>query len=320
MHFTRNSQLAVLGIAFAFIAGVCSAQASSERLQQIVQPYADAQLFMGSVLVAQHGNVMFSKSYGWADIEWNIPDSSTTRFQIASVTKQFTAAAILLLEDRGKLKTDHLVKKYLPDAPASWNKITIYNLLTMTSGIAGDGAKYEPGTPDKLIFADKPLDFQPGEKWDYSNLGYDVLGYLLEKVSGQSYADFLQENIFKPLGMNDSGVDSNVSIVPHRASGYWPGADGIENAERTNITAAFAAGALYSTTEDMLRWGEGLFGGKELMPASPRKMTTPFKRTPLNNEYACGLYINHVNGRLWIDYDGNNIGFITQMAYYPRKG
>jgi len=319
MHFTRNSQLAVLGIAFAFIAGVCSAQASGERLQQIVQPYADAQLFMGSVLVAQHGNVMFSKSYGWADIEWNIPNSSTTRFQIASVTKQFTAASILLLEDRGKLKTDDLVKKYLPDAPASWNKITIYNLLTMTSGIAGDGAKYEPGTPDKLIFAEKPLDFQPGEKWDYSNLGYDVLGYLLEKVSGQSYADFLQENIFKPLGMNDSGVDSNVSIVPHRASGYWPGADGIENAERTNITAAFAAGALYSTTEDMLRWEEGLFGGKVLMPASLRKMTTPFKHTIFQHDYACGLYVYRAGGRLVIDYDGNGIGFNAQLAYYPEE-
>ena len=114
MHFTRNSQMAVLGIAFALIAGVCSAQASSEHLQQIVQPYADAQLFMGSVLVAQDGKVLFSKSYGWADSEWNIPNSSTTRFQIASVTKQFTAAAILLLEDRGKLKTDDLVKKSSP--------------------------------------------------------------------------------------------------------------------------------------------------------------------------------------------------------------
>jgi CubicO group peptidase (beta-lactamase class C family) len=270
---------------------------------------------MGSVLVAQNSKVLFSKSYGWADLEWNIPNSSTTRFQIASVTKQFIAASILLLEDRGKLKTDDLVKKYLPEAPASWGKITIYNLLTMTSGIADDAATYEPDTPDRLVFHDKPLDFEPGEQWAYHNLGYLVLGYLLERVSRQSYADFVQENIFKPLGMNDSGLDSNVAIVPHRASGYWPGADGIENAERTHISGALSAGGLYSTTEDMLRWENGLFGGKLLTPASLRKMTTSFK-----NDYACGLYVHRVNGRVLIDYDGNNIGFNAQMAYYPDDG
>jgi CubicO group peptidase (beta-lactamase class C family) len=284
-------------------------------MEKVVQPYADAQLFMGSVIVAQHGKVLFSKSYGWADLEWKIPNSPTTRFQIASVTKQFTAAAVLLLEERGKLKTDEPVKKYLPDAPAAWDKITIYNLLTMTSGIAVDAATYEPGTPDRLVFHDKPLDLDPGTKWDYSNLGYLVLGYLVERVSGQSYADFLEENIFKPLGMKDSGLDSNVAIVPNRASGYWPGADGIENAERTKIEGAMSAGGLYSTTEDMLRWENGLFGGKLLSPASLRKMTTPLK-----HDYACGLYVRRIKGRDLIDYDGNNIGFNAQMAYYPDDG
>jgi len=317
MKAERNSQLAVLTIAFVSLAVLCSAQAPIGRLQHVVQPYVDAQMFMGSVLVAQKGKVLFSKGYGWADLEWNIPNSPTVRFQIASVTKHFTAAAILLLEERGRLKTDDLVKKYLPDAPAAWDKITINNLLTMTSGLADHSAEYDPTPPDRLIFADKPLEFQPGEKWDYKNTNYLVLGYLLEKVSGQSYADFLQENIFKPLGMNDSGLDSNVAIVPHRASGYVPGADGIENAERPNISGALSAGGLYSTTEDLFRWEEGLFGGKVLKPLSLRKMTTPFKHTTLNNEYACGLYINHVNGRLVIDYDGNNIGFNAQMAYYP---
>jgi CubicO group peptidase (beta-lactamase class C family) len=315
-----NSRLAVLAMGFAFSAGVCSAQATVERLQAVVQPYVDAQLFMGSVLVAQKGKVLFSRGYGWADAEWSIPNSPTARFQIASMTKQFTAAAILLLEERGKLKTDDLAKKYLPDAPASWDKITIYNLLTMTSGIAGDAAEYQPNPPDRLVFRDKPLNFEPGEKWDYSNLNYMVLGYLLERVSGHSYADFLQENIFKPLGMSDSGLDSNVAIVPHRASGYWPGADGIENAERTNISGALSAGGLYSTAEDLLRWEEGLFGGKVLTPASLRKMTAPYRHTMFNNDYACALYINHENGRLLIDYDGNSIGFTSEMAYYPEEG
>lgn len=283
-------------------------------MDELVQTYADAQMFMGSVLVAQHGKVLFSKSYGWADAEWKIANSSTTKFQIASVTKQFTAASVLLLEERGKLKTEDPVKKYLPDAPAAWEKITIYNLLTMTSGIAGNAAKYEPGPPGKLVFHDEPLDFQPGEKWDYTNLGYMVLGYLVEKVSGQSYPDFLEQNIFKPLGMNDSGVNSNAAIIPHRATGYWPGADGMENAERPEFTGAgLASGGIFSTTEDLLRWEQGLFGGKLLTPASLHKMTTPFK-----HDYACGLYARQVSGHVLFDYDGNNIGFNAQVAYYPE--
>src|SRR6267142_1124826 len=221
--------------------------------------------------------------------------------------------SISLLEDRGKLKTDDLVKKYLPDAPASWDKITIYHLLTHTSGIPDDAAKYEPGTPDKLVFNDRPLNFQPGEQWAYTNLGYIVLGYLLERTSGQTYEEFVQENIFKPLGMNDSGLLSFVTIIPRRASGYWPGNNGIENADRPDARMGFSSGSLYSTTEDLLRWEEGLFGGKLLTPASLRKMTTPFK-----TDYACGLYVKRVNGHLMIEHDGHNIWFNSDMAYYPE--
>lgn len=309
-HFRAGVQAAVL----ALLASPCSAQVMRNELARIVQPYVDAQMFMGSVLVAKNGKIIFSKGYGMADLEWSVPNSPTTRFNIASMTKQFTAASILLLEDRGKLKTDDLVKKYLPDAPASWDKITIYNLLTHTSGIPDDAAKYEPGTPDKLVFNDKPLDFQPGEKWAYTNLGYIVLGYLLEKITGQTYEDFVQENIFKPLGMNDSGMFSFVTVISRRASGYWPGSNGIENADRSFDTRiGFSSGSLYSSTEDLLRWEVGLFGGRMLSPASLRKMTTPFK-----SDYSCGLHVNRVNGHLMIEHDGNNIGFNSDMAYYPE--
>src|SRR4030095_2136360 len=193
------------------------------------------------------------------DLEWSVPNSPTPGFNIASMTKQFTAASILLLEDRGKLGTDDLVKKYLPDAPTSWEKITIYHLLTHTSGIHEDAAKYEPGTPDKLVFNDRPLNFQPGEKWDYTNKGYIVLGYLIERISGQSYEEFVQENIFKPLGMNDSGYDSNSAVIARRAAGYAPSPNGPVNAGFIHMSIPFAAGALYSTTEDLLRWEQGLF-------------------------------------------------------------
>jgi CubicO group peptidase (beta-lactamase class C family) len=310
LHFRAVVQVAVL----ALLANPCGAQVMRNEMARIVQPYVDAQMFMGSVLVARNGKIIFSKSYGMADLEWSVPNSPTTRFNIASMTKQFTAASILLLEDRGKLKTDDLVKKYLPDAPVSWDKVTIYHLLTHTSGIPDDAAKYEPGTPDKLVFNDKPLDLQPGEKWAYTNLGYIVLGYLVERISGQTYEDFVQENIFKSLGMNDSGMLSFVTVIPRRASGYWPGSNGIENADRSFDTRiGFSSGSLYSSTEDLLRWEEGLFGGRLLSPASLRKMTTPFK-----SDYSCGLHVNRVNGRMVIEHDGDNIGFNSDMAYYPE--
>jgi len=269
---------------------------------------------MGSVLVAKEGKIIFKQGYGMANLEWNVPNSPTTRFNIASMTKQFTAAAILLLEDRGKLKTDDLVKKYLPAAPASWEKITIYHLLTHTSGISDDAAKYVPGTPDKLDFNDTPLNFQAGERWSYSNLGYIVLGYLLERISGQTYAQFVEQNIFKPLGMNDSGMFSFPAIIPRRASGYWHRGTGVENADHFDARLGFSAGSLYSTTEDLLRWEDGLFGGRLLSTASLQKMVTPFK-----SDYGCGLYIRRANGHLMIHHDGNNIGFNSEMAYYPEE-
>jgi CubicO group peptidase (beta-lactamase class C family) len=136
----------------------------------------------------------------------------------------------------------------------------------------------------------------------------------VEKISGQTYEEFVQENIFKPLGMKDSGLISFVTVIPRRATGYWPGANGIENAERPDPRYGFSAGALYSSTEDLLRWEEGLLGGKLLTPASLRKMTTPFK-----SDYACGLYVHRVNGHLVIEHDGNNIGFNADMAYYPEE-
>jgi CubicO group peptidase (beta-lactamase class C family) len=139
---------------------------------------------------------------GYADLEWQIPDTPDTKFRLGSMTKQFTAAGILLLEERSKLSTDDLVKKYIPDAPAAWDKITIYNLLTHTSGIPNftsfpdyHSSEATPVTPAQLVarFRDKPLDFQPGDNWSYSNSGYVLLGYLIEKISGQTYQNFIRE-------------------------------------------------------------------------------------------------------------------------------
>jgi CubicO group peptidase (beta-lactamase class C family) len=291
------------------------------RMEQIVQAHVTTKRFMGSVLVARGDQILLDKGYGYANLEWQIPDSPEAKFRLGSITKQFTAASILLLEERGKLKTDDPVKKYMPDAPAAWDKIAIYNLLTHTSGIPSftgfpdyRATEAAPTTPEKLVarFRDKPLDFQPGEKWNYSNSGYVLLGYLIEKISGQSYKDFVQENIFKPLGMNDSGYDSNSAIILHRAYGYSPGPDGPVNAGYIDMSIPFSAGSLYSTTHDLLRWEEGLFGGKLLSATSLKKMTTPFKQ-----DYACGLGVRTVNGHTVIDHGGGIEGFNTELAYYP---
>jgi CubicO group peptidase (beta-lactamase class C family) len=292
------------------------------RMDQVVQSYVARGQFMGSVLVARGDQIVLSKGYGSANLEWNVPNDSSTKFRLGSVTKQFTAASILLLGERGKLKVDDPVKSHYPDAPAAWDKITIFNLLTHTSGIPSftefpDYAKGEPfpATPEELVarFRDKPLEFEPGTKWRYSNSGYVLLGYLIERISGQKYAKFVQENIFQPLGMRDSGYDSNDAIILHRAAGYAPGSGGPRNAGFIDMSIPFSAGSLYSTTEDLLRWERGLFGGKVLSDASLRKMTTPF----LGN-YAFGLMVEFREGRRVISHGGGIEGFNTYLAYYPE--
>lgn len=293
------------------------------RMDQIVRSFGTNKQFMGSVLVAENGKVLLDKGYGYANLEWQVPNSPESKFRLGSITKQFTAACILLLEERGKLSTDDLVNKYMSDAPRAWDKITIYNLLTHTSGIPNftsfpdyHASEATPTTPAKLVerFLNKPLDFQPGEKFQYSNSNYILLGYLLEKISGQSYQNFLAANIFKSLGMNDSGYDSNSDIIPHRAAGYMPGPNGSANASYIDMTIPFSAGALYSTTEDLLRWEVALFGGKVLRAAAFKKMTTPFK-----GDYACGLMVSKMKGRTVIQHGGGIEGFNTQMAYYPEE-
>ncbi len=307
-------------------AAFCSAQEKSQtdpapRMEQIIQSYVADHRFMGSVLVARDGKTLLDKGYGFANLEWQVPDTPTTKFRLGSITKQFTAASILLLEERGKLKTDDPVKKYMPDAPAAWDKVTIFHLLTHTSGIPSFTSfpdlpkrQLEAMTPQQLVdwFRDKPLEFEPGTKWNYSNSGYVLLGYLIEKISGQSYAGFVQQNIFTPLGMKDSGYDSNSAIIERRAAGYAPGKNGPENAGFVNMTVPLSAGGLYSTTEDLLRWEQGLFGGKLLSPASLAKMTTPFKQ-----DYAFGLGVSTTNGHKVIAHNGGIEGFNTSLAYYP---
>jgi CubicO group peptidase (beta-lactamase class C family) len=307
---------------FVFVLSSPAIAQDSARMDQVARSYTDElKTFMGSLLVARDGQVLISRGYGSANLEWTIPNTPATKFRLGSITKQFTAAAILLLEERGKLRIDDPVKKHLEDTPAAWDQVTIFHLLTHTSGIPSftgfpdyRTAKLVSTTAEKIVasFRDKPLEFQPGEKWNYSNSGYLLLGHLIEKLSGQTYEQYIRENIFTPLVMRDSGYDSNRTVTAQRASGYSPSPNGLVNAEFIHMTVPHAAGALYSTTEDLLRWTQGLYAGKLLSPASLQKMTTPFK-----SDYAFGLVVRTVNGRRVFDHDGGIEGFNTTLTYYP---
>jgi len=291
------------------------------RMEQVVQSFTPDNRFMGTVLVARGENILLSKGYGSANLEWDIANTPATKFRIGSITKQFTAAAILLLEERGRLSVEDPVRKHLPDAPAAWEKITVFHLLTHTSGIPNFTSfpEYQSTmsvavTTEKLVerFRDKPLEFAPGEKMSYSNSGYVLLGYLIEKISGKTYAQFLQENIFAPLGMTGSGYDSQSAVVERRAAGYGPSPNGPVNAPFLHMTIPHGAGALYSTTEDLLRWNQALFGGKLLSAASVKKMTTPIK-----NNYGFGIGITTANGRTSYSHNGGINGFNSSLTYFP---
>jgi CubicO group peptidase (beta-lactamase class C family) len=291
------------------------------RMEQVIQSHVSAGTFMGTVLVARDGKVVLDRGYGMANVELDVPNTPATKFRLGSITKQFTAAAILLLEERGKLKLDDRLKTYLPDVPMSWERITVYNLLTHTAGIANFTALTEYGdaklrlTPvDKTIASlrDRPLDFGPGEQMSYSNSGYIVLGAIIEKVSGQSYEKFVTDNLFSPLGMTDSGYDSNTAIIKRRASGYVRTPSGLANATYIHMSIPHAAGALYSTTADLLKWEQALFEGKVVSKASLDRMITPFK-----NDYALGLTSTLERGRRVIAHGGGIDGFNTMLAYYP---
>jgi CubicO group peptidase (beta-lactamase class C family) len=297
------------------------AQADVARMDEIVQSYVNAKTFMGSVLVAQGQRILLDHGYGYANLEWQVPNTPDTKFRLGSITKQFTAASILLLKEQGKLRLDAPVKTYMADAPAAWDHVTIYNLLTHTSGIPSftdfpdfPASEATPTTPEQLVarFRDKPLDFQPGQSWKYDNSGYVLLGYLIQKISGTPYPEFLETHLFKPLGMNESDYDSSATVILHHASGYSPGPNGPVHAGYTDMTVPYAAGALYSTTHDLWRWEQSLFGGKVVSAESLKEMTTPFK-----NDYAFGLYVRTVNGRTVISHAGGIEGFNTQLAYYP---
>jgi CubicO group peptidase (beta-lactamase class C family) len=323
LHLARRrlpaAAVALVVVLLAAGAGSPAAQ-SADVFDAIVRPFAADGRFMGAALVARGDDVIFSKAYGSANLEWNVPNEPATKFRIGSITKQFTAALILLLEEDGKLTLQDPLGRHVAGVPASWKGITLFHLLTHTSGIRNFTAlpdyrvrQVQPSSPAETLerLRGEPLDFPPGSQFRYSNSGYLMLGHVIERVTGRPYAEVLQARILTPVGMTGSGYDSNAAIIAKRASGYRPSPIGPQNAEFVHMTVPHAAGALYSTTGDLHRWVRGLFGGRVVSAASLQKMTTPHL-----NDYALGLTVRDI-GRRTIAHGGGINGFNAFLAYYP---
>ena len=318
----------MLGTAMACVlaAGVAKATddtAMKTRLDQVASSYTTNNAFMGTVLVVDGDKVLLDKGYGMANLEWSIPNEPDAKFRLGSLTKQFTATLVLLLQQNGKLNINDVVSKYVADCPKAWETITLANLLGHTSGIPNFTDMKEFGvwrmsthtTEEELaFFREKPLDFEPGSKFAYSNSNFEVLGAVIEKVSGKKYSDLLHERIFVPLEMNDSGLDTDELILPKRAQGYTPGPKGLVSARSESMTVPWAAGSIYSTTGDLLKWERGLFGGKVLSAESLRLMTTPGK-----GNYGLGVFIADKDGVKLVSHGGGIEGFNTNLMYAPER-
>ncbi len=301
---------------------------SAAELNSKIEEYMAARVgrdqFSGTILLARNGQILFCRGYGMANLEHDIPCTATTKFRLGSITKQFTAMAILILQERGKISVNDKIKKYLSDAPKAWDDITIRHLLSHTSGIPNYTSfpdflktlRIQIALDDLIAkFKDKPLEFKPGEKFKYSNSGYIVLGKIIQVASGRNYATFMKEAIFDPLEMHDTGYDSAALILKNRASGYTrllglaPA-----NSAYIDMSIPHAAGALYSTVLDLLKWDRALDSEKLVPSKSIEAMFISVK-----DGYGFGWSIDakfdqprHVHG-------GGIPGFVTVIQRFPAE-
>jgi CubicO group peptidase (beta-lactamase class C family) len=305
------------------------AAAQTQAVDAVVQKSMQTRQFPGvSIAVVKDGKVVVAKGYGFADVEKSIKATEQTIYQLASVTKQFTAAAILLLVDDGKVSLDGRITEILPGLPAAWSPVTVRHLLTHTSGIKSYTDVFgEKKTPDSQVFTadqilalvkDAPLAFTPGEKYAYCNTGYYLLGMIVEKASGKPYGTFVADRIFKPLGMTSTALDDYADARPTRAKGYSTANGQTKPAEHTHPTQPFAAGALVSNVPDLIKWDAALAARKLLEPASYDAMWTPMR---LNDgkpsTYAMGWEVEPYRGHTRQAHGGGISGFSTFVARFP---
>ena len=329
--------------------GAATAQTPVDAVGRVIDSAVQAHAFAGAVVaVATNGKVAFIKGYGLADLEQRTPMTEKTVLRIGSVTKQFTAALVLKLADQGKLSLDDTLTRYVPDFPRG-GEVTIRQLLSHTSGVMSytnprvmsqlkDAGRREWTIKDLVarISTLTPLyEFDPGAGWSYSNSGYMLLGAIIEKVTGKSYAEALKAELLDPLELRDTQVDNLAEIVPDRARGYETSktsSTGFKNADFIAMGAAGPAGAMRSTASDLLAWHAALFGGQVLKPETLTLMKTPARLkdgrlasknrmppawVPETTEYGFGLFLGNLNGHVTVGHGGAIFGFNTWMETFP---
>ena len=307
------------------LSATCLAQNSAAtKVDDYIRSEMETQQIPGlSLAVITNGEIVLARGYGLANVEHQVPVKPETIFQSGSVGKQFTATAVMMLVEDGKLSLDDKLTKYFTGGPESWNKITVRHLLTHTSGMTDypdDFDMRRDYTEDELVQMIKtvPLAFEPGEKYSYSNLAYVMLGVLIHKVSGKFYGDFLQERVFKPLDMSTARVISEADIVPNRAAGYRVVNGQLKNQNWVSPSLNTTAdGALYLTVYDMAKWDAALYSEKLLKRASLEAMWTPVK---LNNgkthPYGFGWTLGQTRGHRVVEHGGSWQGFKSHISRY----
>lgn len=282
-----------------------------------------------TALVYKDGKVIYRNAVGMANLELEVVMKPENVIEIGSITKQFTSVAVLMLVEQGKLSVDDEITKFMPDYPTNGKKITVHNLLNHTSGIKSYTSMQsfmslarQDMSPTELIghFKNEPMDFDPGEEWSYNNSGYIILGHIIEVVSKKSYAEFIEDNIFIPLGMKSSYYGSMTELIPNRATGYSPIENGWRNANYLSLTLPYAAGSIMSTVDDMLLWHKAIHGNTLITSESKSKA---FTNTKLNNgdptNYGYGWMMREINGAASIEHGGGIFGYTTSGIYVPSE-
>lgn len=309
-------------LVFSSVATAENDKELSSNLNKYLTFLEESKEFSGTVLLAKDDKIIFHKAFGHADIERKIPNTKDTQFNIASVSKQFTAAAILMLEDQGKLSTNDTLSIFLPDYP-NGEKITIHHLLTHSSGVPNYTRKesYESKrTADMSVkeaidwFKNDPLDFEPGTRNSYSNSGYLLLAHIVEIVSGKSFYGFLKSQIFDPLGMTNTGQYYDKPSSNSQAKGYDFGPGGFASTKPHSLALLQGNGSLASTTEDLYKWYTGLTTGKLLTKSSLDRMLSN-----LSNGWGYGWSVRSRHGFLSAAHDGRISGFFSYIAHYPTE-
>jgi CubicO group peptidase (beta-lactamase class C family) len=323
---------AVTGVALVTAATAAAGETRGELLADLdalVETAMAAQQVPGtSVAIVKNGELILARGYGLADVENQVPATEHTVYRIGSVTKQFAAASLLQLVDQGLVELDEPASTYLPDYPWGKFKTTVRQLLDHTSGIKGYTEMpefWKQGRNDLShqemidLMSSAPLEFEPGDRFQYSNSAYYLVGLIVEKVTGESWADYVEDELFEPLGMRSSHYLYNDPIVPNRAEGYRLVEGELKNDDPLSMYLPYAAGALGSSVSDLMRWLRALTTGEVMSEQSFKAMTTSGKLNDGSEHgYGLGLFVGELDGHRMIEHAGGINGFLSQVAWLPE--